>query len=382
MTSSPVLDLTRELVSRPSVTPDDAGCQTLLAERLGTLEFRIETLCFGDVTNFWAVRGGSGPLLAFAGHTDVVPPGPADAWFSPPFEPQVRDGVLYGRGTADMKGSLAAMLVATERFCAEHGDHAGRIAFLVTSDEEGPAVNGTRKVMEHLGERGEKITWCVVGEPSSTAELGDVIKNGRRGSLGGELTIKGVQGHIAYPEKARNPIHQCTKPLQALIDEVWDEGNAFFPATSFQISNINGGTGVTNVIPGEVRVVFNFRYSTEVTHAELRRRTEDILEASGIEYHIAWTLFGEPFLTPPGTLVDACQAAVRAVTGRTPVLATSGGTSDGRFIAPGGAQVVELGPCNATIHQVNECVEVRALEELAQIYQRVVENLLLADGNR
>ncbi len=377
MTKSPVLDLTCELMSRVSVTPEDAGCQALMAHRLEALGFRIEWLCFEDVVNFWAVRGDSGPIMAFAGHTDVVPAGLESAWLSPPFEPQVREGILYGRGAADMKGSLAAMLVATERFCAEHADHTGRIAFLITSDEEGPAVNGTRKVIEHLTERGEKITWCVVGEPSSSSELGDVIKNGRRGSLGGDLTIKGIQGHIAYPEKARNPIHQCTAPLQALVDEVWDEGNDFFPATSFQISNINGGTGVTNVIPAEVKVVFNFRYSTEVTCAELKQRTEQILDRTGIDYDLDWTLFGEPFLTPPGTLVAACQAAVRSVTGITPVLATSGGTSDGRFIAPSGAEVIELGPCNATIHQVNECVEVAALDQLAQIYQHVMTNLLV-----
>ncbi len=375
---SETLELARALIRRPSVTPEDAGCQTLLAERLERLGFRIEPMPFGEVRNLWARRGEEGPLFCFAGHTDVVPPGPPEAWDSPPFEPAVRDGLLFGRGAADMKGSLAAMLTATERFLARHPDHAGSLAWLLTSDEEGPAVEGTVKVVERLEARGEKIDWCLVGEPSSGERLGDTIKNGRRGSLNGRLVVKGIQGHVAYPHLARNPVHQALPALAELAAAEWDRGNDFFPPTSFQISNLHAGTGATNVIPGELEVLFNFRYSTENTAESLKGRTEEILRAHGLEYEIEWSLSGEPFLTPAGELVEAAVAAVREVTGLEPALSTSGGTSDGRFIAPTGAQVIELGPRNATIHKVNEAVGVEELEKLSRIYERLLERLLRA----
>ena len=374
------LALSCELISRPSITPEDAGCQQLMMERLSAIGFHCTALRFGVVENFWAERGDSGPILVFAGHTDVVPTGPLEQWRSPPFEPTVIDGVLYGRGAADMKGSLAAMLVACEEFVAAHPDHNGRIGFLITSDEEGEAINGTVRVIQHLQEQGKPIDWCLVGEPSSTAALGDVIKNGRRGSLGAVLTVRGTQGHIAYPHLADNPIHRALPALHALTAEVWDQGNEFFPPTSMQVSNINGGTGATNVIPGTLQVQFNFRFSTEVTEAELRQRTEAILDAHGLDYELRWSLSGQPFLTASGALVDATVASINAVTGLTPELSTAGGTSDGRFIAPTGAQVVEVGPVNATIHKLNEEVLAQDLPKLAAIYRGILERLLLQPG--
>ncbi len=375
---SDTLELARELIRRASVTPEDAGCQDLLAQRLERLGFRIEPMPFGEVKNLWARRGERGPLFCFAGHTDVVPPGSLEAWDSPPFEPEIREGRLFGRGAADMKGSLAAMLTATERFLARHPDPAGSLAWLITSDEESVAVDGTVKVIERLEGRGEKIDWCLVGEPSSGERLGDTIKNGRRGSLNGRLVVKGVQGHVAYPHLARNPVHQALPALAEMAAIEWDRGNDFFPPTSFQISNLRAGTGATNVIPSELEVVFNFRYSTENTAQTLERRAEEVLRAHGLEYELEWSLSGEPFLTPEGELVEAAVAAVREVTGLEPELSTSGGTSDGRFIAPTGAQVIELGPRNATIHKVNEEVGVEELERLSRIYEALLERLLTA----
>ena len=374
------LALACELIRRRSVTPDDAGCQALMMARLTALGFSCTPLRFGEVDNFWAERGNAGPILVFAGHTDVVPTGPPEQWHTPPFEPTLVDGSLYGRGAADMKGSLAAMLIACEEFVAEHPDHPGRIGFLITADEEGDAVNGTVKVMQHLQQQNKAIDWCLVGEPSSSASLGDVIKNGRRGSLGAVLTVRGIQGHIAYPQLADNPIHRALPALEALVAEVWDEGNEFFPPTSMQISNIHAGTGATNVIPGTVQVLFNFRFSTEVTEDELRRRTEAILDAHGLDYELRWVLSGQPFLTASGALVAATVASIGAVTGLEPELSTAGGTSDGRFIAPTGAQVVELGPINATIHKLNEVVLAADLPRLAAIYRGVMERLLLVQA--
>ncbi len=370
------LDLCCELLRRPSVTPLDCGCQELMMERLQAIGFDCTPLPFGEVSNFWAQRGSAGPILVFAGHTDVVPTGPEEQWHSPPFEPTLKGDTLYGRGTADMKASLAAMVIACEEFVASNPGHHGRIGFLITSDEEGPAVDGTVRVMEWLQEQGQQIDWCLVGEPSSTASLGDVIKNGRRGSLNAKLTIRGVQGHIAYPHLADNPIHRAAPALTALTEEVWDQGNSFFPPTSMQISNINGGTGATNVIPGELEVVFNFRFSTELTDMDLRQRTEAILDAHGLDYAIKWSLSGQPFLTPSGELVDAAVDSIRAETGLDTELSTSGGTSDGRFIAPSGAQVVELGPINATIHKLNEEVHAPDLPRLTAIYRGILERLL------
>ncbi|MDO3386486.1 succinyl-diaminopimelate desuccinylase [Gilvimarinus sp. SDUM040013] len=374
--ASATLTLAQELISRQSVTPEDAGCQALMIERLKAIGFEIYPLRFGDVDNFWAVRGSQGPLLAFAGHTDVVPTGPETHWQHPPFEPVIDDGYLCGRGAADMKGSLASMVVACEEFVAEVPNHNGRIAFLITSDEEGPAANGTVKVVEWLEQQGEKIDWCIVGEPSSTAVLGDIIKNGRRGSLGAELTVKGIQGHVAYPHLAANPIHQVAPALAELACTEWDQGNDYFPATTFQISNFNSGTGATNVIPGEAHIVFNFRFSTEVTEADLRQRTENVLQKHGLEYDIQWKLSGQPFLTERGTLVEAVVSAVASATGTQSQLSTSGGTSDGRFIAPTGAQVVELGPVNATIHKVDERVRAEDLNKLTRVYCQTLRNLL------
>jgi len=366
-----------ELIRRQSLTPRDAGCQALMMERLEKIGFTCTALPYGEVDNFWAERGTHGPILVFAGHTDVVPTGPAEQWATAPFEPTLIDGSLFGRGTADMKGSLAAMVVACEAFVAEHPDHPGRIGFLITSDEEGPAVDGTVKVMDYLRQQNKTIDWCLVGEPSSSERLGDTVKNGRRGSLGANLTIKGTQGHIAYPQLADNPIHKALQALQALTNEEWDTGNEFFPPTSLQISNIHGGTGVTNVIPGELEVQFNFRFSTAVTDAELRERTEAILTAHGLDYRLAWNLSGQPFLTGGGELIDATLASIREITGLQSELSTAGGTSDGRFIAPTGAQLVELGPINASIHKIDEQVLAADLPRLAKIYQAILQRLLV-----
>jgi succinyl-diaminopimelate desuccinylase len=373
---SATAQLAMELIRRPSVTPEDGGCQPIIGTRLAKIGFRIEPMPFGEVTNLWARRGDASPLLAFAGHTDVVPPGPLDQWRSPPFSPEVRDGFLYGRGAADMKGSLAAMVTACEAFVAAHPRHRGSIAFLLTSDEEGPAVNGTVKVVEALSARGERIDWCVVGEPTSLKQAGDVIKNGRRGSLTGRLRVQGVQGHVAYPHLADNPVHRASAALAELCAITWDRGNAHFPPTTFQISNVHAGTGADNVIPGELEAVFNFRYSTELGQATLRRRVEELLTHHGLRYTLDWRLSGEPFLTPVGELVEATRAAIRDVDGLEAELSTSGGTSDGRFIAPTGAQVIELGPVNATIHKLDECVAVADLERLSAQYRRILERLL------
>lgn len=374
--SSPTLEFTLDLIRRQSVTPEDAGCQDAMIERLEAVGFSAQRLRFGDVDNFWAIRGDSGPILCFAGHTDVVPTGPQAQWQSPPFEPTVKDGILYGRGAADMKGSLAAMVTACERFTRAHSNHKGRIAFLITSDEEGIAINGTVKVVEWLQQANEKITWCVVGEPSSTERVGDVIKNGRRGSLGGVLTVRGKQGHVAYPHLAANPIHLAAPALAELAATEWDQGNDFFPATSFQISNIQAGTGATNVIPGEMQVVFNFRFSTELTDDDLRQRTQAILDRHGLDYQLDWNLSGQPFLTDKGDLIDAAVAAIRDTAGIDTKLSTAGGTSDGRFIAPTGSQLVELGPVNATIHKVDECVKASDLDLLSEMYERILQKLL------
>lgn len=373
---SPTLELSRALIARPSVTPDDQGCQQLLAERLEQIGFVIESLRFDDVDNLWARRGTTGPLFAFAGHTDVVPAGPLADWDTAPFEPIVRDGYLYGRGSADMKGSIAAMVTACERFIAAHADHSGSIAFLITSDEEGPAVNGTVKVIEELESRGEKIDWCLVGEPSSKEQTGDTIKNGRRGSLNGILTIQGRQGHVAYPHLADNPIHRAAPALAELGTIEWDHGNEFFPPTTFQISNISAGTGAENVIPGSMQLLFNLRFSTESTAESLQARLAEVLDRHGLNYDIQWRLSGQPFLTPAGELVEAARHAIQTSTGIATELSTSGGTSDGRFIAPTGAQVVELGPVNATIHQTNECVNISELDRLSGIYEEILEQLL------
>ena len=373
---SATLELAKSLISRASVTPDDNGCQTLIIERLEKIGFTIYPLKFGDVDNFWAVHGNNGPIFSFAGHTDVVPAGDDDAWESNPFEPTIKNGMLYGRGAADMKGSLASMVVATENFIEKNPNHNGIIAFLITSDEEGVAINGTAKVMDFLKDNNQKIDYCLVGEPSSTAILGDVIKNGRRGSLNACLRVKGKQGHIAYPQLADNPIHLVTPALNQLCDEQWDNGNDYFPATSFQISNIHSGDKVINVIPGEVEVMFNFRYSTETTKEELQKRVNDILDSHKLNYFVEWSHSGYPFLTPKGELVSACIDAIEKIKAIKPELSTSGGTSDGRFIAQEGTQVVELGPNNSTIHQVNESVSVQDLEDLSKIYSQVLTNIL------
>ena len=372
---SQTLELTKQLISRQSVTPEDDGCQQLMTDRLVKAGFNIQPLPFEDVDNFWAIRGESGPILCFAGHTDVVLSGPESSWQSPPFEPTVKDGVLTGRGAADMKGSLAAMVVAVENFVSNNPNHPGRIAFLITSDEEGIAANGTVKVVEWLKQQNTIPEYCLVGEPSSSEKCGDTIKNGRRGSLGCKLRVLGKQGHVAYPHLADNPIHNVAPALAELANTEWDRGNDFFPATSFQVSNINGGTGATNVIPGELDIVFNFRFSTEVTEQQLRETTEAILNKHQLNYAIDWHLSGQPFLTAEGELVDAAVSAVKQVTGLDTLLSTAGGTSDGRFIAPMGTQVVELGPVNATIHQINECVAVADLDRLTAIYESLLENL-------
>ena len=377
MSMSETIELAKDLISRASLTPEDKGCQLVMIKRLEKVGFTIHSLPFGGVENFWATHGSSGPVFAFAGHTDVVPVGIESQWQTKPFEPTIIDGMLYGRGAADMKGSLASMLVATEGFVTENPNHPGTIGFLITSDEEGPAINGTVKVVEYLQKNNQKVDYCLVGEPSSTKTLGDVIKNGRRGSLNAFLTIKGKQGHIAYPQLANNPIHLAVPALNSLCDEAWDNGNEYFPATSFQFSNIHSGAGVTNVIPGEIEVVFNFRYSTETTHEQIKTRVLEILDEHQLDYDIEWQHSGLPFLTPRGALVNACVDAIRAVNGVETELSTSGGTSDGRFISQMDTQVVELGPLNATIHQVNECVSVDDLENLTVVYRQVLQNILV-----
>ena len=373
---SPTLQLALDLISRPSVTPEDAGCQDLMIERLEKIGFSVELMPFGDVKNFYAKRGSEGPNICFAGHTDVVPTGPESEWKVSPFKPEIIDGMLYGRGAADMKGSLAAMVTAVENFIAEHPDHNGQISFLITSDEEGPFVDGTTRVVDALMAREEKVDWCIVGEPSSTKTLGDIIKNGRRGSFSGDLTVYGKQGHVAYPHLAKNPIHLAAPALAEFASTKWDDGNDFFPPTSFQVSNIQAGTGATNVVPGKLNAQFNFRFSSELTFDDLKERVIDILEKHELEYDIDWTYNGLPFLTKPGELVDAIVDAVQKTVDITPELSTSGGTSDGRFIAKMGTQVVELGPINATIHQINECVDAESLNQLSLIYQRILTNLM------
>jgi len=383
MKHSDVLELAIDLIRRRSVTPEDAGCLPLIGERLARVGFRVAHLRYGEVDNLWATHGkdnapGQGPLLMFLGHTDVVPSGPESDWQSPPFDPTIRDGRLYGRGAADMKGSVAAMVVALEQFVASHPDHRGRVGLLLTSDEEGPTnLDGVRKVVEHFRTVGERIDWCVVGEPSAKEKLGDLIRVGRRGSLSGTLTVRGVQGHVAYPEKALNPIHAFAPALAELAAERWDEGNGDFPPTSFQVSNLNAGTGATNVIPGELKALINFRYCTASRAEDLRARTETILRRHGLDFVLDWNLSGEPFLTPPGgVLRETVVAVCRELCGIEPEQSTGGGTSDGRFIAPMGAEVIEIGPGNATIHKVDECVTVEELEQLPALYRAVCERLV------
>ncbi|END2490520.1 TPA: succinyl-diaminopimelate desuccinylase [Vibrio vulnificus] len=376
MTDSPVLALTKDLISRQSVTPEDAGCQDVMIARLEALGFTIERMVFEDTTNFWARRGTQAPLFAFAGHTDVVPAGKLAHWHTPPFEPTEKEGYLYGRGAADMKGSLAAMIVATERFIAEHPDHQGSIGFLITSDEEGPFINGTVRVVETLMARDENIDMCIVGEPSSTEVVGDVVKNGRRGSITGDLTVIGTQGHVAYPHLADNPVHKSLLAIHALATTEWDKGNEYFPPTSFQIPNVQAGTGASNVIPGEFHVQFNLRFSTELCNERIVERVTQTLDQHDLNYDLKWTYNGDPFLTDTGALLDAVVDAVDSVNQTKPALLTTGGTSDGRFIARMGGQVVELGPVNATIHKVNECVKIDDLEKLTDMYQKTLENLL------
>lgn len=376
-----ILDLTRELIRRASVTPEDAGCQALLAGRLGAAGFTIENLRYGEVDNLWATHGGGGPVLVFLGHTDVVPTGPVEQWSSPPFEPTVADGHLYGRGAADMKSGVAAMTLALEQFVLRNPDHHGTLALLLTSDEEGPSIDGVRRVVEEFRRRGQRIDWCLIGEPSSQTVLGDLIRVGRRGSLHGHLRVRGVQGHVAYPEKARNPIHAASAALAELAAMRWDEGNAEFPPTSFQISNIHAGTGANNVIPGQLEVTFNFRYSTASTAENLREKVEACLKRHSLDFGIDWNLSGEAFLSEPGPLRHAVTTAIQSCCGITPIASTGGGTSDGRFIAPLGAEVVELGPINATIHKLDERVSLADLERLPGLYLTIVERLLGAVGN-
>jgi succinyl-diaminopimelate desuccinylase len=373
---SQTIELTKELLARRSVTPADEGCQDLMTRRLAAAGFAIERLRFGNVENFWARRGAAAPLLCFAGHTDVVPTGPLEEWLSDPFVPCVREGVLFGRGAADMKSGLAAMITATEEFVQTHPGHKGSIAFLVTSDEEGPSVDGTRRVMQVLQERGERIDWCVVGEPSSEAAIGDTIKVGRRGSLSGRLTVLGVQGHVAYPQFAENPVHTLAPALAELTSREWDKGTEHFQPTTFQVSNLNAGTGAPNIIPGELRARFNLRYSPVQTLEALKSTVEEILRRHAVRYTLEWYVSGEPFYTPPGLLSTAVGEAVAQVTGLHPKLSTGGGTSDGRFIAPLGVQVVELGVVNASIHKVNECVRVTDIDTLHRMYFTVLRNLL------
>ncbi len=371
----PVIELTEQLIRCPSLSPDDAGCQRLLTERLKAHGFTIEQMNFGDTLNFWATHG-EGETLAFVGHTDVVPAGDLTQWSHPPFEPIIRDGMLYGRGAADMKGSVAAMIVAAERFVAKHPDHKGRLAFLITSDEEASAIDGTVKVVEQLMARNDRIDYCLVGEPSSTAIVGDIVKNGRRGSLTANLTIHGTQGHVAYPDRADNPVHRAIPALQALITTEWDKGNEFFPPTSMQIANISAGTGSNNVIPGDLFVQFNFRFSTALTDTQIRQRVEDLLKKHQLRYTLNWNLSGLPFLTAKGKLIDAVNNVVRHYNHIEPQLLTNGGTSDGRFVARMGAQVVELGPVNTTIHKIDECIKASDLQLLSKMYQRIMAELL------
>jgi succinyl-diaminopimelate desuccinylase len=373
---SNTLELTQDLMARASVTPADAGCQEVLIERLASAGFQIERLRFGSVDNFWATHGANEPLFCFAGHTDVVPAGPLEEWHSNPFAPEIRDGVLYGRGAADMKSGLAAMTTAAEEFVGGHSAHRGTLAFLITSDEEGPSVDGTKRVMEMLAARGVSIHWCVVGEPSSERAIGDTIKIGRRGSLSARLTVHGVQGHVAYPKLADNPIHRFAPALAELASRIWDEGNEHFQPTSFQVSNLNAGTGAPNVIPGELKARINLRYSPVQTLDGLKHTVQSILAKHGVQHSLEWYVSGEPFFTPPGTLSAAVSAAVDAVVGRNPQMTTGGGTSDGRFIAPRGAEVVELGVVNATIHKVNECVRVEEIDALHRMYVGILERLL------
>ncbi len=386
--NSAVIQLAIDLLSRPSVTPEDAGCQALIKERLAKLGFNSETMVFHDTTNLWSRRDGNcqndTPVFCFAGHTDVVPPGNLELWKTPPFEPTIIDGMLYGRGAADMKGSLAAMIVATERFVTDYPIYHGVITYLITSDEEGPFINGTTKVIDTLEARNEKITYCIVGEPSSTHNVGDVIKNGRRGSISADVDIKGKQGHVAYPEHVKNPIHLAMPALLQLSQVDWDQGNEYFPATSFQLSNINSGTGATNVVPGHLTALFNLRYSTELTDQIIVEQVESVLDQHQLDYDIKWTFNGKPFITELGQEKDdflsAVSRAVTSVTGIIPELSTSGGTSDGRFIAPTGAKVIELGPCNATIHQVNESVSCADLDKLCDIYYACLKQVLVKDN--
>lgn len=373
---TPTLELAEQLIARPSVTPEDCDCQRIIAERLQAMGFLIEHHRFGEVDNLWARRGPGRPLFVFAGHTDVVPPGPVDQWQYDPFTPTISAGTLYGRGAADMKSSIAAMICACEKFIDKIPEHKGSIGFLITSDEEGPATDGTIKIVELLQQRNEVIDWCLVGEPSSTKTVGDVVKNGRRGSLSGTLTIIGTQGHIAYPQLADNPIHRFAPALHDLVNEQWDNGNAFFPPTSFQVSNINAGTGANNVIPGTLEVLFNLRFSTEITEQQIRNRIEEILNSHKLEYKLIWALSGNPFLTPEGRLIDATKAAIKNVCQLDTELSTSGGTSDGRFIAPTGAQVLELGPVNASIHKIDENIDIDQLEQQTDIYHEILVQLL------
>ena len=377
MSETATLALTKQLIAEASVTPDDKNCQAILAERLQKIGFTIEAMNFNDTQNIWARRGNSAPLLCFAGHTDVVPSGPEEKWTSPPFEPTERDGKLYGRGTADMKTSIAAFVTACERLVAEHPDHSGSIALLITSDEEGDAHDGTTKVVDALKARGETIDYCIVGEPTAVNRLGDTIKNGRRGSLSGNLTIKGKQGHIAYPHLAVNPVHTFAPALAELVATQWDQGNAYFPATGFQISNIQGGTGATNVIPGSLNVKFNFRFSTESTDSGLKQRVHEILDKHGLDYDLQWSLSGQPFLTEAGELTQVAQAAIAEVCGINAELSTSGGTSDGRFIKAIARELIELGPVNASIHQIDEHIELAAVPELSAVYQNIMKRLLV-----
>ncbi|PYE34521.1 succinyldiaminopimelate desuccinylase [Idiomarina fontislapidosi] len=375
MSTSKTLQLAKSLLERPSITPADEGCQELIGSRLKALEFELETMVFEDTTNLWARLGTGKPVLCFAGHTDVVPPGDPNDWQFPPFQPTEHEGYLYGRGAADMKGSLAAMIVAVERYLADVEEPPFDIAFLITSDEEGPFINGTKRVMETLEARNEKITWCIVGEPSSTEQLGDVVKNGRRGSLSGSLSVIGVQGHVAYPHLAENPVHKAASALAELTQTHWDDGNDYFPPTTFQVSNINAGTGAGNVIPGRLDIEFNFRFSTESTATQLQRRVETILDNHQLNYRLNWKLNGPAFLTESGHLIDTVQQAIAQTCGYPTQLSTAGGTSDGRFIAPTGAELVELGPVNATIHKVNECVRIADLDKLTDVYEAVLKGM-------
>ena len=376
MTETQSLELAKELISRPSVTPDDQNCQQLLADRLQKIGFAVEELHFGDTKNVWLRRGTQAPVFCFAGHTDVVPTGPVEKWDSPPFEPIEREGRLYGRGAADMKTSIACFVTACERFVAENPDHQGSIALLITSDEEGDALDGTTKVVDVLKARGELIDYCIVGEPTAVDKLGDMLKNGRRGSLSGNLTVKGKQGHIAYPHLAINPVHTFAPALLELTHEVWDEGNEYFPPTSFQISNINGGTGATNVIPGELNVKFNFRFSTESTEAGLKQRVHAILDKHGVQYDLQWSCSGQPFLTQAGKLTDVAREAIAEICGVEAELSTTGGTSDGRFIKAIAKELIELGPSNATIHQINENVRLEDIPKLSAVYEGMLTRLL------